>query len=55
MASIAKNPEIGKPLRGRLKGKRRVHVGSFVLIYQIDEKNRRVTFLEFAHHDEAYR
>ncbi|MCS7144543.1 MAG: type II toxin-antitoxin system RelE/ParE family toxin [Archaeoglobaceae archaeon] len=52
---IAENPKIGKPLKGRLKGKRRVHVGSFVLIYQIDDKNRKVIFLQFAHHDEAYR
>ncbi|MCG2735101.1 MAG: type II toxin-antitoxin system RelE/ParE family toxin [Candidatus Methanoperedenaceae archaeon] len=37
-----------------LKGKRRVHVGSFVLFYLIDKKNEIVTFLEFEHHDKAY-
>ena len=36
---ISKNPELGKPLRKMLKGKRRVHVGSFVLFYSIDTKN----------------
>lgn len=52
---ISKNPELGKPLRNVLKGKWRVHVGSFVLFYSIDKKNEIVTFLEFEHHDKAYR
>lgn len=52
---ISKNPELGKPLRNVLKGKRRIHVGSFVLFYSIDKKNETVTFLEFEHHDKAYR
>ncbi len=52
---ISKNPELGKPLRNVLKGKRRIHVGSFVLFYSIDKKNEIVTFLEFEHHDNAYR
>jgi YafQ family addiction module toxin component len=52
---IADNPYIGKPLHGKLKGKRRVHMGHFVLIYGIDEKERRVIFLDFTHHDEAYK
>lgn len=51
---ISKNPELGKPLCNVLKGKRRVHVGSFVLFYSIDNKNEIVTFLEFEHHDKAY-
>ena len=51
----SKNPELGKPLRNVLKGKWRVHVGSFVLFYSIDKKNKIVTFLEFEHHDKAYR
>jgi len=45
---------MGKPLRNVLKGKRRVHIGSFVLFYSIDTKNEIVTFLEFEHHDKAY-
>ncbi|MCZ7356955.1 MAG: type II toxin-antitoxin system RelE/ParE family toxin [Candidatus Methanoperedens sp.] len=52
---ISKNPELGKPLRNVLKGKRRVHVGSFVLFYSIDKKNEIVTFLQFEHHNKAYR
>lgn len=51
---ISKNPELGKPLRNVLKGKRRIQVGPFVLFYSIDKKNEVVTFLEFEHHDDAY-
>ncbi len=52
---IAGNPEMGKPLRNVLKGRRRVHVGHFVLLYEVDEKNKRVIFLDFEHHDRAYK
>ncbi|MBA7512273.1 hypothetical protein ES705_04277 [subsurface metagenome] len=55
MLRVAERPYPGKPLKGVLKGKRRVHIGPFVLIYGIDEKERKVIFLEFAHHDEAYK
>lgn len=55
MDQILDNPYLGKPLRRVLKGKRRVHIGHFVLIYEIDEKRHRVTFLGFTHHDEAYK
>ncbi|MBA7512266.1 hypothetical protein ES705_04270 [subsurface metagenome] len=55
MVQITENPYLSKPLHGELKGKRRVHIGHFVLIYGIDEKERRVIFLDFTHHDEAYK
>ncbi|MGB7531602.1 MAG: type II toxin-antitoxin system RelE/ParE family toxin [Halobacteriota archaeon] len=52
---IADNPYLSKPLHGKLKGKRRVQIGHFVLIYGIEGKERRVIFLDFTHHDEAYK
>lgn len=52
---VAENPLIGKPLRNILKGKRRVHIGPFVLIYEIRENENKILFLEMEHHDEAYR
>ncbi|KAF5416542.1 MAG: hypothetical protein C5S48_02555 [Candidatus Methanogaster sp.] len=55
MLRIAEDPYLGKPLKGVLKSKRRVHVGHFVLICEIDENEHKVIFLEFAHHDEAYK
>lgn len=51
---LIETPYIGKPMRSKLKGSRRVHIGSFVLFYYIDESNRIVHFYEFVHHDEAY-
>lgn len=50
---ILSNPEHYKPLRNVLKGKRRVHVGHYVLLYEID--NGAVVFHRFQPHDVAYR
>ncbi len=55
MLKICENPRVGKPLRYALRGIWRVHIGSFVLMYEIDDKNRKVIFLKFAHHDDAYK
>ncbi len=52
--SILKNPECGKPLRNVLKGSRRVHIGHFVLIYEIDDSENTISLLRFTHHDKAY-
>jgi len=54
VVSILENPECGKPLRNVLKGRRRVHIGHFVLIYKIDDTNNTITLLRFTHHDKAY-
>ena len=51
---LAEKPENGKPLRNLLKGKWRVHIGSFVLMYTIDNKNNTISLLSFKHHDSAY-
>ena len=53
---ILDNPYRFKPLRRPLQNKRRVHIGgSFVLIYQIDEEGKKVTLLDFDHHDNIYK
>lgn len=52
---ISQNPQLGKPLRNILKGKRRCHVGPFIIIYEIDENEHSVTFIEFGPHDEVYK
>ena len=50
------DPHRFKPLRRPLQNKRRVHVGgSFVLIYQINEKEKIITLLDFDHHDNIYK
>ena len=53
---VLADPYRFKPLRKPLQNKRRVHVGGpFVLIYEIEEKERLVTLLDFDHHDNVYR
>ena len=52
---ILKNPYHFKPLRGDMKGSRRVHIlKSFVLVYEIDEEKGEVRLLDYGHHDEVY-
>ena len=43
-----------KPLKYPLDGLRRVHIGSFVLIYEVLENPKTVRVLKYKHHDEAY-
>jgi YafQ family addiction module toxin component len=52
---ILENPYHFKPLRGEMHGIRRVHIDtSFVLIYEVDEENKIVKILDYAHHDDVY-
>ena len=52
---ILSNPDHFKPLKGDLHGARRVHIGkSFVLTYEIDETNKVIKLLDYAHHDDIY-
>ena len=52
LVEIVKNPEHYKPLRNSFAGYRRVHFGSFVLIYSINDEVVRIVSLD--HHDQAY-
>jgi YafQ family addiction module toxin component len=53
---IINNPAHYKPLRYDLKGMRRIHLEkSFVLVFEIDEEERMVRFLDLGHHDEIYK
>lgn len=52
---IVESPYHFKPLRGDMHGARRVHIDkSFVLTYEIDEKNKTVKLLDYDHHDNIY-
>jgi mRNA interferase RelE/StbE/toxin YoeB len=52
---IRENPHHYKPLGGDKKGTRRVHIDkSFVLTYDIDEKNKVIRLLDYDHHDNIY-
>lgn len=50
---ILRFPEFGKPLRYDMKNERRVHIGSFVLVYKIS--GDEIHFLDFEHHDKVYK
>lgn len=51
ISEILETPDIGKPLTHDLFGKRRVHIGHFVLSYKIIEDKRIVLFDGFEHHE----
>ena len=53
---ILEGPHRFKPLRKPLQNRRRVHVGgAFVLVYEVNEKEKLVTLLDFDHHDNIYK
>jgi YafQ family addiction module toxin component len=52
---IRENPDRFKPLGNKMKGRRRVHVGHFVLVFSIDEINKIVKLTDYDHHDNIYR
>ena len=49
---IVQNPEHYKPLKNIYAGYRRIHFGSFVLIYTIEDNVVRIISLD--HHDKSY-
>ena len=52
---IVQDPHAYKPLRFPLAGKRRVHIGSYVLLFTIDEARKTVVLEDYEHHDRVYR
>ncbi len=54
MDEILLNPSHYKPLRWPMQNLRRVHIGSQVLVFYINEEEKTVEFFSFKHHDEAY-
>lgn len=52
---IRQNPYHFKPLRNPMQNYRRVHIGSYVLIYSINENSKTIIIERYKHHDEAYK
>ncbi len=50
---ILQEPARGKPLRNVLRNYRRIHIDSFVLIYEL--YRNEVRLLDFDHHDRIYK
>ncbi|MGD6934240.1 MAG: type II toxin-antitoxin system RelE family toxin [Candidatus Bathyarchaeia archaeon] len=54
ISQILTDPYQFKPLKHPLDGLRRVHVGSFVLIYRVIDNTSTVQIITYTHHDNAY-
>lgn len=52
---ILMDPRAFKPMRFPLSGMRRVHFGSYVLLFSIDEQRKTVVLEDYEHHDNVYR
>jgi len=52
---ILENPYHFKPLRKPQDGYRRAHIGSFVIIFEINEDHRTVSIYDYEHHDKIYK
>ena len=52
LIEIVEHPEHFKPLRNVFAGFRRIHFGSFVLIYKIEGEVIKIISLD--HHDNSY-
>ena len=50
---ILENPVHYPPKRYELKGKRSAHVGSYVILFEVEEEI--VIFHKFRHHDHVYK
>ncbi len=55
LQELLENPHRFKPMRFPLAGKRRVHFGSFVLLFSIDEQRKTVILEDYEHHDRVYK
>ncbi len=54
-SKLVNNPiEFGKPLQYSLKGLRRLRVGDFRVIFQIDDKAKTVLIVKIGHRREIY-
>lgn len=51
---LEREPEAGHPLRGRLRGLRSLRVGTYRVIYQLDDDQRIVRVLAVRHRSVAY-
>ncbi len=53
---ILADPHRFKPLRKLLQNKRRVHLrGSYVLVYEVNEREKIVTLMDLDHHGNIYK
>lgn len=52
---LSEQPLAGSPLRGELRGLRRVRVGNYRVVYEVLERSLVVLVVRIAHRQEVYR
>ena len=52
---ILNDPHAFKPMHFPLSGMRRVHFGSYVLLFSVDEQRKTVVLEDYEHHDSVYK
>lgn len=55
MDEIVQDPHHYKTLGNILAGVQRLHLDPFILTFRVDEERKALVFLEFEHHDKAYK
>ena len=56
LGPLCENPRrVGKPLRGELTGLHSARVGAYRIVYEIDQRERRVSVLVIDHRADVYR
>jgi mRNA interferase RelE/StbE len=55
IALLGREPDVGHELRGRLRGLRALRVGSYRIIYQLEDDGRTVRVHAILHRSVAYR
>ena len=52
---LQENPFMGEKLWGKLKGKRKIRVHPYRIIYEVDKKKKRIIILETGHRGGVYK
>ena len=52
---LTENPHIGKALKGQLSGLRRIRVGSYRVVYEINQGEVLILVLRVSHRKQIYR
>ena len=51
---LSKNPLVGEPLRRELEGKRKLRIGRYRIIYQLDSDRRTIIIVAVGHRRDIY-
>lgn len=52
---LGENPNLGEPLKYELKGKYRLRVGSYRIVYRLEHFQKLINVLQIEHRKDVYR